>query len=78
MVTQGQLTAAMAQLQAFQAAQQAAEELEAERRRRERVAAQLADRQQGQIVFNERIAGISSRSDGGDSLKVQLHPMYAP
>ena len=78
MVTQGQLTAAMAQLQAFQAAQEAAEELETERRRRERVAAQLADRQQGQIVFNERIAGISSRSDGGASLRLQVHPMYAP
>ena len=78
MVTQGQLTAAMVQLQAYQAAQEAAEELETERRRRERVAAQLADRQQGQIVFNERIAGITSRSDGGASLRVQLHPMYLP
>ena len=77
MVTQGQLTAAMAQLQAFQAAQQAAEELEAERRRRERVAAQLADRQQGQVIFNERLAGISSRSDGGASLRMGLHPMYS-
>ena len=35
LVTQGQLTAAMAQLQAFQAAREAAEELETERRRRE-------------------------------------------
>ena len=78
MVTQGQLTAAMAQLQAFQAAQEAAEELETERRRRERVAAQLADRQQGLLIFNERIAGISSRSDGGASLRLQVHPMYAP
>ena len=78
LVTQGHLTAAMAQLQAFQAAREAAEELEAERRRRERLAQQLADRQQGQIMFNERLTGISSRSDGGESLKVQLHPMYVP
>ena len=78
MVTQGQLTAAMAQLQAYQAAQQAAEEMEAERRRRERLAQMLADRQQGQIMFTERLNGISSRSDGGESLKVSLHPMYTP
>ena len=77
-VTQGQLTAAIAQLQAYQAAQEAAEELEAERRRRERLVQMLADRQQGQIMFNERLNGISSRSDGGESLKVQLHPMYVP
>ncbi len=78
MVTQGQLTAAIAQLQAYQAAQEAAEEMEAERRRRERLAQMLADRQQGQIMFNERLTGISSRSDGGESLKVSLHPMYVP
>ena len=78
MVTQGQLTAAIAQLQAYQAAQQAAEEMETERRRRERLAQMLADRQQGQIMFTERLAGISSRSDGGESLKVQLNPMYLP
>ena len=77
MVTQGQLTAAMAQLQAYQAAQAAAEELETERRRRELVARQLADRQQGQVIFNERLAGISSRSDGGASLRMGLHPMYS-
>ena len=68
----------MAQLQAFQAAQEAAAELEAERRRREMVARQLADRQQGLLIFNERIDGIASRSDGGASLKLQVHPIYAP
>ena len=78
LVTQGQLTAAMAQLQALQAAQDAAEDLEAERRRRERLAAQIADRQQGQLIFSERVAGIASRSDGGASLKMQVHPLYVP
>ena len=78
MVTQGQLTAAIAQLQAYQAAEQAAEKLEAERRRRERLAQILADRQQGQIIFNERITGIASRSDGGASLRMGVHPMYLP
>ena len=68
LVTQGQLTAAMAQLQAFQAAQEAAEELEAERRRRELVARQFADRQQGQLFHNERLAGITALSDGGASM----------
>ena len=78
LVTQGQLTASVAQLQAYQAAQEAAEEMEIERRRRELVARQLADRQQGQIHFNERLAGIASRSDGGQSLRLQLNPMYLP
>ncbi len=77
-VTQGQLTAAVAQLQAYQATQDAAEELEAERRRRELITRQTAARQQGQIIFNERLNGISSRSDGGASLKMGLHPMYLP
>ena len=77
-VTQGQMTAAIAQMEAYQAAQEAAEKLEAERRRRELVAKQLADRQQGQVIFQERMAGISSRSDGGKSLKLALHPIYAP
>ena len=54
MVTQGQLTAAIAQLQAYQAAQQAAEEMEAERRRQARTpgSSMLADRQQGQIMYS--------------------------
>ena len=77
-VTQGQMTAAVAQLQSYQAAQQAAEKLEAERRRRELVAKQLADRQQGQVIFQERLTGISSRSDGGESLKLALNPIYTP
>ena len=77
MVTQGQLTAAMAQLQAFQAAQESAEELEEERRRREMVARRLADRQQGQLFHNERIAGITALADGGASLLVELHPFYS-
>ena len=52
--------------------------MEAERRRRERLAQMLADRQQGQIMFTERLNGISALSDGGESLKVSLHPMYVP
>ena len=76
LVTQGQLTAAMAQLQAFQAAQEAAEELEAERRRRELVARQLADRQQGQLFHNERLAGITALSDGGASMLMRVHPRH--
>ena len=78
MVTQGQLTASMAQLQAFQASQKAAEELEAERRRRVLVARLLADRQQGQTFNNERLAGITARADGGAELLVEVHPLYTP
>ena len=78
MVTQGQLTAAMAQLQALQAAQVAAEELEAERRRREREAALMEATARGQQIFQERLDGITSRSDGGASLRMQVHPLYTP
>ena len=77
MVTQGQLTAAMAQLQAFQAAQEAAEELEAERRRRELVAQQLADHQQGLAFHNERVSSITAQADGGASLLINVHPLYS-
>ena len=77
MVTQGQLTAAMAQLQAFQAAQEAAEELEAERRRRELIARQLADHQQGLAFHDERIAAIAAQTDGGASLLMNVHPLYS-
>ena len=77
MVTQGQLTAAMAQLQAFQAAQEAAEELETERRRRELVARQLADHQQGLAFHNERITAIAAQTDGGASLLMNIHPLYS-
>ena len=77
MVTQGQLTAAMAQLQAFQAAQEAAEELEAERRRRELIARQLADQQQGLAFHDERIVAIAAQTDGGASLLMNVHPLYS-
>lgn len=78
MVTQGQLTAAMAQLQALQAAQVAAAELEAEARRREREAALMEATARGQQIFQERLDGITSRSDGGASLRMQVHPLYTP
>ena len=77
MVTQGQLTAAMAQLQAFHAAQQAAEKLEAERRRRELIAKQLADHQQGLAFHNERVTAIAAATDGGASLLLNVHPLYS-
>ena len=76
LVTQGQLTAALIQLLAFQAAQEAEIKVEDERRRRELLAQQLADRQQGQLFHNARLAGIASRSDGGASLRMRVHPLY--
>ena len=78
LVTQGQLTAAMAQLQAFQAAREAAEELETERRRRERLNAIVAARRQGRQMYNDRMAGITALSDGGASLRMRVHTLYAP
>ena len=68
----------MAQLQAFQAAREAAEELETERRRRERLNAIVAARRQGRQMYNDRMAGITALSDGGASLRMRVHTLYAP
>ena len=60
-VTQGNLTAAMAQLMAFQAAKDAAEEYEQEIARREALARFLQAEQEAQIEFDAQQAGIQAR-----------------
>ena len=57
-VTQGHLTASMAQLMAFQAAKDAAEGYEAEIARREALAARVLQQQQAELVYDAHIAGI--------------------
>ena len=57
-VTQGNLTAAMAQLMAYYAAKEAAETYEAEINRRAALSNRVARNQQGEIVYDAHIAGI--------------------
>ena len=59
-VTQGNLTAAMVQLMAFQAAKEAAEGYEREITRREKLAKRVAGQQQSQLLYNAHIAGIEA------------------
>ena len=61
MITQGNLTAAMAQLMAFQAAKDAAEAYEQEIARREALARFLQAEQEAQIEFDAQQAGIEAR-----------------
>ena len=60
-ITQGNLTAAMAQLMAFQAAKEAAEAYEQEIARRVALARFLQAEQEAQIEFDAQQAGIEAR-----------------
>ena len=68
LITNGEVTAALAQLLAFQATQQTAQALEAETRRRERAAARLAIQEAAREDYDRRLAGIDAHRDGGDAL----------
>ena len=59
-VTQGNLTAAMAQLMAYQAATEAAEAYEAEINRRAALTDRVALRQQAELAYDAHIAGIDA------------------
>ena len=61
MITQGNLTAAMAQLMAFQAAKEAAEAYEQEIARREALARFLQAEQEARLEFQAQQAGIQAR-----------------
>ena len=60
-VTQGNLTAAMVQLMAFQAAKEAAEDYEREIARREALAQRVAAQQRAEITFAAHQAGLDAR-----------------
>ncbi len=60
-VTQGNLTAAMAQLMAYYAAKEAAETYEAEINRRAALSNRVARNQQGEVVYDAHIAGIIAK-----------------
>ena len=59
-VTQGNLTAAMAQLMAYEAAKEAAADYEREIARREALANRVARNQQSEVVYNAHIAGVDA------------------
>ena len=59
-VTQGNLTAAMVQLMAFEAAKEAAEDYESEITRREALAERVASHQESQLLYDAHIAGLNA------------------
>ena len=71
-ITAGEVSAAVLQLHAHEAARRAAEELAAEERRREREAARLDALRAGHADHNLRRGGIEQTRDGGDSLLFSL------
>ena len=76
-VTQGNLTAAMAQLMAYQAAKEAAETYEGEIGRREGLARTVARQQQAEINFDAQQAGLDDRRDSmQEGLLFRVHPLY--
>ena len=76
-VTQGHLTAAMAQLMAYQAAKEAAEGYEREIARREALAERVASHQQAEITFTAHQAGLDARRQTlRDGLLFQIPTLY--
>ena len=71
-ITAGEVSAAVLQLHAHEAARRAAEELEAEERRREREAARLDALRAAHADHDLRRGGIEQTRDGGDSLLFSL------
>ena len=76
-VTQGHLTAAMAQLMAFQAAKEAAEGYESEITRREALAARVRNQERADLTYNAHLDGIvASRARIRDGMLFSIPPLY--
>ena len=76
-VTQGNLTAAMAQLMAFEAAKAAAEDYEREIARREALAEWVEAQRRARVTFAAQQAGLDARRDAmREGLLFQIHPFY--
>ncbi len=76
-VTQGNLTAAMAQLMAYQAAKESAEDYEREIARREALAERVAAQQQAEITFAAHQAGLNARRETlREGLLFQIPALY--
>ena len=75
-ITQGNLTAAMAQLMAFQAATAAAEDYEREITRREALARWLETQRRAEITFAAQQAGLDARRDSmREGLLFRIRPI---
>ena len=73
-VTQGNLTAAMTQLMAFEQAKKAAEDYEREIGRRQELAQWLQSQRSAEVDFNASQAGIAARRDSmREGLLYQIH-----
>ena len=76
-VTQGNLTAAMVQLMAFQAAKEAAEGYESEITRREALAERVIKQQQADLIYNAHRDGIAARRQSiRDGMLVSVPALY--
>ena len=76
-VTQGHLTAAMAQLMAYQAAKEAAEGYESEITRRQALAKRVARQQQDKLLYNAHLDGIAaSRGTIRDGMLFSIPAFY--
>ena len=72
LITSGEVSAALLELHAWQATQQAAQDLEAETRRREREVARLAAQAAARATYARRLTGIEAKRDGGNALLFSL------
>ncbi len=76
-LTQGNLTAAMAQLMAFEAAKAAAEDYEREIARREALAEWVEAQRRARVTFEAQQAGLDARREAmREGLLFQIHPFY--
>ena len=76
-VTQGNLTAAIAQLLAFQAARQAAVDYEEEIARREALTRRIERLQLARVTLDAQQAGLDARRDSmREGLLFSIHPIY--
>ena len=76
-VTQGNLTAAMAQLMAFEAAKAAAEDYEREIARRQALAEWVEAQRRARVTFDAQQAGLDARREAmREGLLFQIHPFY--
>ena len=76
-LTQGNLTAAMAQLMAFQAAKEAAEDYEREIARREALARRIERLELARATLDAQQVGLDARQDSmREGLLFRIHPAY--
>ena len=76
-LTQGNLTAAMAQLMAFDTAKAAAEDYEREIARRDALAEWVEAQRRARVTFDAQQAGLDARRDAmREGLLFQIHPFY--